>query len=888
MRGDVAIGPVACARPQVVRGDVVAHVERALESFRELHGVRMVLPALNQVQPLVIGDGERVPLAEQLARIFLGKLALLARQQVHDLQPARGRYGQHLARIEQCETRAARIFEAPRFASGYRVDQPHDRPRRLQAQNSRRAAVGHHQSPRRDGDRGDQQVAQLLHVELFAVRRPERGRLVAVGGHDVNHVFVAKQRGVLRQVRALPTDFAGLRIEHRELAAAVEANVFGIGGGQHAALRRRIEQRVATGELVSRPQGLRHGDLRRAIIVGSAAGDFDRARPDHTAVERREEVHDVPVQHGQFVPGRNADRVFPLPRTVGGTQRQHPTVAVVRRADDFEPLPAFIDGEAVLVEIGFVAPAQEQLFDVVGQIIRAEAMDLEVHVAPIGTGIGVRIEQPGIPTALHVARCRLTAKNSRSGVPGGQSAVGGGRIVDQAALVQEFGQPQLGGGCGRIIGDSHLPQQQPLGAEKVLLDRELLNQSHYHRLGGRMKCVQLGKPFLHCPIEMENALRLAGKHHVDAGPFGGRQLLPDLEQTSGDPCVEVDGDVRIVRAGNHHSSAIRERQFLQRGKRVAVLADGQIAFGLEPSNQQPFVPGLREGREPLEGAVARGVIVTNRIGERLEERTAIRSGQKRRQMPRVDPVERLDGGARIVMQEGNFGPLDRGPFIVRIGRLPLGDLPLDRVALLEGRQPVGIEREHHAAIERKVAQRTATGQQLGRLHDAAAVQLDRAERAPPERQIKMPGRQHAAAAGRAQRFVERRGPLGLARVDRDRGHRRFADDDGRRLMQSGQVELVVAAGESPTQRARRQVEADQVRFLGGSVQDAIAGDHRGRRAPLPVQLGRLHHRVPLLPLAAFHLRSGRGIAMHPQHGVIEPIDAHQPVDGGRADQNAVG
>ena len=36
-----------------------------------------------------------------------------------------------------------------------------------------------------------------------------------------------------------------------------------------------------------------------------------------------------------------------------------------------------------------------------------------------------------------------------------------------------------------------------------------------------MKCVQLGKPLLHFPIEMENALRLAGKHDVDAGPFGG-------------------------------------------------------------------------------------------------------------------------------------------------------------------------------------------------------------------------------------------------------------------------------------------------------------------------------------------------------------------------------
>ena len=193
----------------------------------------------------------------------------------------------------------------------------------------------------------------------------------------------------------------------------------------------------------------------------------------------------------------------------------------------------------------------------------------------------------------------------RSRVPGGQPAISGGRVVDQSPLVQELGQPQLGGGRGRIVGDPLLPQQQPLGPEKVLLGRELLDQPHNHGLGGRMKGVQLGKPLLHWPIEVKDALGLAGKHEVDASPFGGRQLLPDLEQASGDPSVEVNGDMRIVRAG------------------IITPRRSVIASFCSAANASPYLPTARSRSASSRPTNSRSSPVCARAESRTRDRSLV-------------------------------------------------------------------------------------------------------------------------------------------------------------------------------------------------------------------------------------------------------------------------
>ena len=240
-------------------------------------------------------------------------------------------------------------------------------------------------------------------------------------------------------------------------------------------------------------------------------------------------------------------------------QGQHPAVAVVVRADHFQPLPSLVDRKAMRLEERRIAVAQEQFLDVQRQVIGAETMDLQFHVAPIGTAIGRWVEQSGVPArpANSFSAATLRRVSRRLGEPGREPAISGICIFRQAAGVEQFGEPQLGVGCGFVVGRADLAEQQTLGVEQVMFRGVLLPDqgiviTGWRRPDGRRTTRQNGLAARARPAAASAPPRPRAPRRPGS-PLGDRQFLPSLEQTARNPSVEVDRDVRIVGSGGSSS-----------------------------------------------------------------------------------------------------------------------------------------------------------------------------------------------------------------------------------------------------------------------------------------------------------------------------------------------
>ena len=119
-----------------------------------------------------------------------------------------------------------------------------------------------------------------------------------------------------------------------------------------------------------------------------------------------------------------------------------------------------------------------------------------------------------------------------------------------------------------------------------------------------------------------------------------------------------------------------------------------------------------------------------------------------------------------------------------------------------------------------------------------------------QRQIKYAFGRHAAAAGRSLRFVDGGRPLHRAALERKGRHGRFAHEQHALVVDAGQIKLVFALLNLPAGHACGEVQAHQHGLFGGSINYVVAGDHRGRRAPLIVERQRRNECEPI-PLLSF-------------------------------------
>ena len=372
-------------------------------------------------------------------------------------------------------------------------------------------------------------------------------------------------------------------------------------------------------------------------------------------------MDDVAVQEHEFVPGGNADCEFALP--VAGArraERQKPMLCVVGGPHDFQPLAPFIDCKTMVAEVGRPGLTQVEIFDVLGKVIRAESVNGQINIAPIGSRGPRRSQESRVAPLFHEALGRHPVFEGNARKVAGQLAIGSVGVFGQAELVEEVCQSQLGSRRGSSIGPADLPQQKPLGMEQVVLLGEFIHQERDHGAAppDETPYSPMNRSWNDRSKRSTRSASPATANSTRARS-DTRHLRPRLFQLAGDPLVEIDGHVRIVGPRKDEAPPIGDRQATIDLEGADEISLGNRLFGRESLDQKPFVPGAGDLREPRERAVARRIVLPGRGGQSLEERRAVRGRQ-----PRVDPLGRhaIEGRqrqGRIMIQESDFGLLHR-------------------------------------------------------------------------------------------------------------------------------------------------------------------------------------------------------------------------------------